>query len=100
MFIVGGFNAYPAEIENLMLRNEAIAQVAVVGVPDERMGEVGVAYVVLRPDAAATADDLVAWCRDNMANYKAPRRVELVDALPLNATGKVLKYELRERATS
>ena len=100
MFIVGGFNAYPAEIENLMLRNEAIAQVAVIGVPDERMGEVGVAFVVLRPEVAATADELVAWCRDNMANYKAPRRVELVDALPLNATGKVLKYELRERATS
>ena len=98
MFVVGGFNAYPAEIENLMLRNEKIAQVAVVGVPDDRMGEVGMAFVVLRPGEQATPDELVAWCRDEMANYKAPRHVELVDALPLNATGKVLKYQLREEA--
>ena len=97
MFIVGGFNAYPAEIENLFLRNEKIAQVAVVGVPDERMGEVGMAFVVLRPGAEATADELIAWSRGEMANYKAPRYVELVDALPLNAMGKVLKYELRDR---
>ncbi len=98
MFIVGGFNAYPAEIENLMLAHQSIAQVAVVGVPDERMGEVGVAFVVLRPGAESSAAELVAWCRVSMANYKAPRRVEIVDALPLNATGKVLKYELRARA--
>jgi len=97
MFIVGGFNAYPAEIENLVLRNENVAQVAVVGVPDDRMGEVGMAFVVLRPDAQATTEELVAWCRNEMANYKAPRYVEIVDALPLNAMGKVLKYELRDR---
>ncbi|HYV59636.1 MAG TPA: FadD3 family acyl-CoA ligase [Acidimicrobiia bacterium] len=97
MFIVGGFNAYPAEIENLFLRNDKVAQVAVVGVPDERMGEVGMAFVVLRPGAEATADDLIAWSRGEMANYKAPRYVELVDELPLNAMGKVLKYELRDR---
>jgi acyl-CoA synthetase (AMP-forming)/AMP-acid ligase II len=101
MFIVGGFNAYPAEIENLMLGDDRIAQVAVVGVPDERLGEVGVAFVVPRSDFEATAgtpDEIVAWCRDHMANYKVPRRVVLVDALPLNASGKVLKYQLRERA--
>jgi acyl-CoA synthetase (AMP-forming)/AMP-acid ligase II len=98
MFIVGGFNAYPAEIENLMLRNPAIAQVAVIGVPDERMGEVGMAFVVLRPEAAATPDEIVAWSRDVMANFKVPRVVEIVDALPLNASGKVLKTELRARA--
>ncbi len=97
MFIVGGFNAYPAEIENLVLRNENVAQVAVVGVPDDRMGEVGMAFVVLRPDVQATAEELMAWCRYEMANYKAPRYVEIVDALPLNAMGKVLKYELRDR---
>jgi HIP---CoA ligase len=97
MFIVGGFNAYPAEIENLVLRNEDVAQVAVVGVADDRMGEVGMAFVVLRPDAQATSEELVAWCRNEMANYKAPRHVEIVDALPLNAMGKVLKYELRDR---
>jgi acyl-CoA synthetase (AMP-forming)/AMP-acid ligase II len=100
MFIMGGFNAYPAEIENLMLRNEAVAQVAVVGVPDERMGEVGMAFVVLRPDASATADAIKAWCREEMANYKAPRHVVLVDELPLNATGKVLKYQLREHGAA
>ena len=98
MFIVGGFNAYPAEIENLMLANPTIAQVAVVGVPDERMGEVGVAFVVARHDQSVDPDELVAWCRKRMANYKAPARVVVVDALPLNATGKVLKYELRARA--
>lgn len=100
MFIVGGFNAYPAEIENLMLRNDAIAQVAVVGVPDERMGEVGMAFVVLRPGATATADELKAWSRAEMANYKAPRYVVVVDELPLNATGKVLKYRLREQGAA
>jgi acyl-CoA synthetase (AMP-forming)/AMP-acid ligase II len=100
MFIVGGFNAYPAEIERVLLTNEAIAQAAVVGAPDERLGEVGVAYVVLRPGAQLTAEALIAWSRERLANYKVPRRVELVDALPLNATGKVLKFQLRERARS
>jgi acyl-CoA synthetase (AMP-forming)/AMP-acid ligase II len=104
MFIVGGFNAYPAEVENLMLRNQAIAQVAVVGVPDDRMGEVGMAFVVLRPDAKQaptpiTGDELIAWCRAEMANYKVPRYVEFVDELPLNPAGKVLKYQLREIGT-
>ncbi len=100
MFIVGGFNAYPAEIENLMLHNDAIAQVAVIGVPDERMGEAGMAFVVLRPGAQTSAADIAAWSREYMANFKVPRRVEIVDQLPLNATGKVLKYELRARAAT
>ncbi len=98
MFIVGGFNAYPAEIEGMMLEHQGISQVAVVGVPDERMGEVGLAYVVPRPGAEIDEAELIAWCRERMANYKAPRRVEIVDALPLNASGKVLKIELRARA--
>ena len=95
MFIVGGFNAYPAEIENLMLKHPAIAQVAVIGVPDERMGEVGCAYVVPR-HSELTAGDVIVWCRDNMANYKAPRFVRVVGSLPLNASGKVVKPALRE----
>jgi HIP---CoA ligase len=98
MFIVGGFNAYPAEIENGLLAHPAVGQVAVVGAPDERLGEVGVAFVVPRPDQAIDPADLVAWARDRMANYKVPRRVVVVDSLPMNASGKVLKYELRERA--
>ena len=98
MFIVGGFNAYPAEIEGMMLEHPALSQVAIVGVPDERMGEVGMAYVVLRPGAELTDTELIAWCREKMANYKVPRRVEFIDALPLNASGKVLKIELRAQA--
>ena len=98
MFIVGGFNAYPAEIEGIMMRHPAVAQVAVVGVPDERLGEVGVAFVVPRPGAQIDPDEMVRWCRDEMANYKVPRAVRIVEALPLNASGKVLKYELRQLA--
>jgi len=98
MFIVGGFNAYPAEIEGVMLQHPAVAQVAVVGVPDARLGEVGAAFVVPRTGDTVDPDALIAWCREHMANYKAPRTVQLVDELPLNASGKVLKYELRARA--
>jgi HIP---CoA ligase len=98
MFIVGGFNCYPAEIENLMYAHPAIAQVAVIGIPDERMGEVGMAYVVPVPGKSPTPDAIIAWCREQMANYKVPRRVEIVDALPQNASGKVTKFALRERA--
>jgi acyl-CoA synthetase (AMP-forming)/AMP-acid ligase II len=98
MFIVGGFNAYPAEIENLLLRHPAVAQVAVIGVPDERLGEVGMAFVVAAPGATLEPDALIAWARDEMANFKVPRRVEILTELPLNATGKVVKDDLRARA--
>jgi len=97
MFIVGGFNAYPAEIEGLMARHPAIAQVAIVGMPDDRLGESGWAFVVPRAGETIDEAELIAWCREEMANYKVPRRVVVVDALPLNASGKVLKYELREK---
>jgi acyl-CoA synthetase (AMP-forming)/AMP-acid ligase II len=97
MFIVGGFNAYPAEIENLMLRHPRVAQVAVIGVPDERLGEVGKAFVVLEPGPPLDPAELIEWSRTQMANFKAPRTIEFLDALPLNATGKVVKDELRAR---
>ncbi|MFD7610434.1 FadD3 family acyl-CoA ligase [Streptomyces sp. NPDC059828] len=97
MFIVGGFNAYPAEIEQLLGLHPDIADVAVIGVPDGRLGEVGKAYVVRRADATLTADDVIAWSRREMANYKVPRSVEFVVELPRNASGKVLKGELRAR---
>ncbi len=97
VFIVGGFNAYPAEIENALLAHGDIAQVAVVGIPDERLGEVGAAFVVPKPGKTIDADGLIAWCRERMANFKVPRRVEVVDSLPLNASGKVLKYQLRDQ---
>jgi acyl-CoA synthetase (AMP-forming)/AMP-acid ligase II len=95
MFIVGGFNAYPAEIEQLLGVHPDVADVAVIGVPDARLGEVGKAYVVRRPDVTLTADDLIAWARREMANYKVPRAVEFVGELPRNASGKVVKGELR-----
>ena len=100
MFIVGGFNAYPAEIENLLLRHPDVRQAAVIGIPDARLGEVGMAFVVLRPGSTMTGPDIVDWARAEMANYKAPRIVEIVDELPLNATGKVVKDQLRERAAA
>ncbi|AYC40528.1 FadD3 family acyl-CoA ligase [Streptomyces griseorubiginosus] len=98
MFIVGGFNAYPAEIEQLLGLHPAVADVAVIGVPDPRLGEVGKAYVVRRPTSTLTADDLIAWARREMANYKVPRTVEFVTELPRNASGKVVKGELRGQA--
>ncbi|WP_274559725.1 FadD3 family acyl-CoA ligase [Streptomyces spiramyceticus] len=95
MFIVGGFNAYPAEIEQLLGLHPDIADVAVIGVPDARLGEVGKAYAVRRPGSTLTSDDLIAWSRREMANYKVPREVEFVTDLPRNASGKILKTELR-----
>ena len=73
-----------------------MAQIAVVGVPDERQGEVGKAYVVARPGQQIENKDFIAWCREHMANYKVPRSVEVVAALPTNASGKVMKFELRK----
>ena len=98
LLIVGGFNAYPAEIESLLAGCPGVAQAAVVGVPDERLGEVPVAFVVPSPGEAPEPAGVVAWARENMANFKAPRVVHVVDSLPLNASGKVLRYELRRRA--
>ncbi|MFI1464235.1 FadD3 family acyl-CoA ligase [Nocardia carnea] len=93
MYIVGGFNAYPAEIEGFLLEHPGVAQAAVIGVPDERMGQVGKAFVVAR-EAIGEAD-LIAWAKERMAGYKVPRSVVFLDELPLNATGKVMKDQLR-----
>lgn len=97
LFIVGGFNAYPAEIENLMLDHPDIAQVAVVGVPDERLGEVGVAFVVAATGSQPEPDGIIAWAREHMANYKVPRQVRVVGELPFNAGGKVMKFQLAQQ---
>jgi HIP---CoA ligase len=93
MFIVGGFNAYPAEIEDFLLEHPAVAQAAVIGVPDERLGQVGKAFVV--PKGPVSEQDLISWSRERMAGFKVPRFVEFRDSLPLNATGKVMKDRLR-----
>lgn len=92
MFIAGGFNVYPAEIEGYLLEHPAIAQAAVIGVPDERLGEVGKAFVVAK--GPVSEDELITWSRQRMAGYKVPRSVRFLDSLPLNATGKVMKDQL------
>jgi acyl-CoA synthetase (AMP-forming)/AMP-acid ligase II len=96
MFIVGGFNAYPAEIEHALLDHPDVVDVAVIGVPDERLGEVGMAFVVRKNDLEDQA--LIAWSRERLANFKVPRKVAFVDVLPRNASGKVTKFALREQA--
>ena len=100
MFIMGGFNCYPAEIESALFGMDGIAAVAVIGVPDERMGEVGMAFVVLEDGASLDEKAIIAWAREHMANYRVPRYVHLLDELPMNASGKVTKFVLRELARS
>jgi acyl-CoA synthetase (AMP-forming)/AMP-acid ligase II len=95
MFVVGGFNVYPAEVEQTIARHDKVSEAAVIGVADARMGEVGRAYVIPRPDAEVTESEIIEYCRERLANFKVPRSVRVVDSLPRNASGKVLKYELR-----
>lgn len=95
LILRGGMNVYPREIEEVLLTHPAVALAAVVGVPDERLGEDVKAYIVLKAGAQATADDIVAWSREQMAAYKYPRSVELRESLPMGATGKALKRALK-----
>ncbi|MDP9444412.1 MAG: long-chain fatty acid--CoA ligase [Actinomycetota bacterium] len=94
MIIRGGFNVYPREVEEVLMTHEAVSLAAVVGVPHEAYGEEVKAYVIRKPGAELTEDDLVAWCKQRMAGYKYPRIVEFRDVLPMTATGKILKREL------
>lgn len=96
MYICGGMNVYPAEIENALARLGTVVEAAVIGVPDHRMGEVGRAYVVTTPDSALAEVDVLAFCRERLANFKVPRSVRFVDSLPRNPSGKVMKIVLRE----
>jgi acyl-CoA synthetase (AMP-forming)/AMP-acid ligase II len=98
MFICGGFNAYPADIENLLLNIDGLSAVSVVAVPDALRGEVPVAFVVPAADSGVGSDTVLTWAKRNIASYKVPRQVHVVSALPLNANGKVMKDVLRERA--
>ena len=94
MFIVGGFNAYPAEIEHTLLEHPAVGEVAVIGVPDPRLGEVGMAFVVRR--TPLESDELLDWAKERLANFKVPRQIRFMDTLPRNASAKVMKFELRQ----
>ena len=96
MYICGGFNVYPAEVEQVLARLDGVAESAVIGTPDPRLGEVGQAFVVPRPGHVLEAADVLAFCRERLAGYKVPRRVEFRDTLPRNPSGKVLKRLLRE----
>ena len=91
MYICGGFNVYPAEVEQVLARLDGVAESAVIGTPDPRLGEVGMAFVVRRPGHVLDATDVLAFCRERLASYKVPRQVEFRDALPRNPSGKVLK---------
>ena len=96
MYICGGFNVYPAEVEHAIAELPGVSDAAVIGVPDERLGEVGKAFVVRHDESAVTEPGVIAFCRERLANFKVPRRVEFVDVLPRNLAGKVLKTELRK----
>jgi len=97
MIITGGENVYPREIEEVIVRHPAVREVAVIGVPDEKWGEAIKAVVSLNPGKPATEEELIAFCKDNMASYKKPKSVDFVDELPKNNYGKILKRELRDR---
>lgn len=97
MYICGGFNCYPAEIENVLLNHAAILDVSVVGLPDERLGEVGHAYIIMKPGEEQDEDQLITWARDNLANFKVPRGITFLDELPRNASGKVQKFLLANK---
>jgi acyl-CoA synthetase (AMP-forming)/AMP-acid ligase II len=99
MYICGGFNVYPAEVEQTIARLDGVAESVVIGVPDERLGEVGKAFVLLRPGAGLTEQQVVDHCRERLANFKVPRSVEFRSDLPRNATGKPLKRVLREEVS-
>ncbi len=96
MIISGGENVYPAEIEAVLLEHPAVADAAVIGVPDERWGERPLAVVVRRSEEV-TAKDLTAWCRERLAAFKVPKAVEFATEIPRNPSGKILKRVLRER---
>jgi long-chain acyl-CoA synthetase len=98
MIIVSGFNVYPNEVEDVLFTHPAVAEAAVIGVPDQYRGEAVKAFVILKSGAGATTDELIEHCRANLAKYKVPSSINLVDSLPKSAVGKVLRRELREMA--
>ena len=99
MYISGGENVYPAEVENVLFQLPQVADAAIIGVPNERWGEVGMAIIVRKPDQALEEGDIIRHCLGRLAKFKVPQSVTFVDALPRNATGKVLKRDLRAQFT-
>ena len=99
MYICGGFNVYPAEIEQVIARLDGVAESAVIGIPDDRLGEVGRAFVVVKPGAELDEATVISHCREHLANFKVPRSVEFLDVLPRNPGGKVIKPVLRSKGT-
>jgi fatty-acyl-CoA synthase len=97
MFISGGENVYPVEIENVLYKHPAVHMCAVIGLPDPKWGEVGKVCVVLKPGAQATEDELLAFMQQNLARYKLPKSVAFLDALPMSGMGKILKRDLRDK---
>jgi acyl-CoA synthetase (AMP-forming)/AMP-acid ligase II len=95
MIVSGGENVYPEEVENALMGHPAIADVAVIGVPDEKWGEVPMAIVVRKPDAVVTEDEVIAFAKERLAGFKCPKSVTWIDALPRNPSGKILKKDLR-----
>ena len=95
MIISGRENIYPAEVESALYGHPSVADVAVIGIPDDRWGEAVKAVVVVKPGASATAEELIAYCRERIAHYRAPRSIDFVESLPRNPSGKLLKRVLR-----
>jgi fatty-acyl-CoA synthase len=95
MFISGGENVYPIEIENVLYKHPAVHMCAVIGLPDQKWGEVGLACVVLKPNTETSEDELISYMKENLASYKVPKKVALLEELPLSGMGKILKRDLR-----
>jgi acyl-CoA synthetase (AMP-forming)/AMP-acid ligase II len=100
MIISGGVNIYPREVEEVLFHHDAVGEAAVVGAPDPHWGEAVKAYVVARPGASVEAEEVIAYCKQHLSSHKAPKSVEIVESLPKNAAGKVLRRELRARAAA
>ncbi len=98
MFLVGGFNVYPVEIENVLIRHPAVSKVQVVGVPDHRMGEVGMAFVQPKPGSPCTEEEIISHAKEELANFKVPRYIRFVEEFPMTGSGKVKKFQLRDQA--
>ena len=96
MYISGGENVYPAEVENVLYQLTEIAEVAIIGIPDDKWGEVGLAFISLKQKENLSEDEIINHCLKNLAKFKIPKSIEFIDALPRNATGKVLKRVLKE----